>query len=177
MIEDGNGVKLVYKCEKTLTGGAKRNAPPAYVCSLRLAGEQGYLRITSITGNHQRDLPGEVSDLIKSKNTLVPRSCLLDVWYKNLDVVYLRNREPFGHDCGSVLGLTKHDNTYAVIILNSGSEWRRDTNEVIEYFLRQFLVGEKGPATYPSRRAELQRNWVQFDGDEFAATEGRHGND
>ena len=136
VIEDGNGVKRVYKCEKTLTGGAKRNAPPAYVCSLRLAGEQGYLRSTFITGNHQRDLPGEVSDLSKSKNTLVPRSCLLDVWYKNLDVVYLRNSEPLGHDCESVLGLPKHNNTCAVIILNSGSEWRRDTNEVIEYFLR-----------------------------------------
>ena len=136
LIEDGNDVKLVYKCEKNLAGGAKRNASPAYVCSLRVPSEQGYLRITSIAGNHQRDVPGELGDLGKSESTLVPRSCLLDVWYKNLDVVYLRNREPLGHDCGSVLGLTKHDNTYAVIILDSGSEWRGDTNEVIEYFLR-----------------------------------------
>ena len=136
LIEDGSDVKLAYKCEKNLAGGAKRNASPAYVCSLRVPSEQGYLRGTSIAGNHQRDFPGEVSDLSKSKNTLVPRSCLLDVWYKNLDVVYLRNSEPLGHDCESVVSLTKHNNTCAVIILNSGSEWRRDTNKVIEYFLR-----------------------------------------
>lgn len=136
LIKDGKGIQPFEKCEKSLTGGAKRNAPPAYICSLRVTSEQGDLCTASVTGNHQRDFPGEVRDLSKPENALVPRGCRFDAWNENLDVVDLRDGELLGHDFESVLGLTKHDNTYAVIILNSGSEWRGDTNEVIEYFLR-----------------------------------------